>query len=118
MLTNHHHEDRPWGSFECFTKNETTTVKLLRVKPNTRLSLQRHQYRAEYWRVLEGTGIAEVGTQQHQIKPGDSLEIPQGVVHRLSGGAEGVVVLEVAFGAFDEDDIERLEDDFSRHSPT
>ena len=114
MLTNHYREDRPWGYFERLTSNEPSTVKLLRVDAGKRLSLQRHAKRDEYWRVLEGSGTAEVNGESRALLPGDSVEVPRGTWHRLSGGDAGLMLLEIALGAFDESDIERREDDFGR----
>ncbi len=34
--------------------------------------------------------------------------------HRLSAGSDGIQLLEIATGTFDEKDIERLEDDYGR----
>ena len=44
---------------------------------------------------------------------GDTVSIPQGVLHRLES-TEGADILEVAKGTFDEGDIVRVEDDYSR----
>lgn len=108
------HDDRPWGSFDQFTQNQESTVKILRVAPGKRLSLQRHAQRAEYWYVLSGNGTAEVDGTEHPLSAGTEVRIPRESTHRLSGGTEELVLLEVAFGHFDEEDIERLEDDFGR----
>jgi len=50
------------------------------------------------------------------MQAGDSLDIPQGAVHRIENvGREDVIVIEVQKGTYmGEDDIERLEDDFGR----
>lgn len=114
MLDQHYKEERPWGYFERFTQNEQSTVKIIGVAPGKRLSLQRHAMRAEYWRILEGSGIAHMDGEDRDVSPGDSVEVPQGATHRLSAGPEGLTVLEIALGDFDENDIERLEDDFGR----
>ncbi|MFZ1987622.1 MAG: phosphomannose isomerase type II C-terminal cupin domain [Minisyncoccia bacterium] len=114
MLSHRHHEDRPWGSFDQFSANEETTIKIVRVSPGKRLSLQKHTHRAEFWKVIEGDGIAQVGSEERPIALGDEIEIGVGTLHRLTGGTQGCAVLEIAFGAFDEGDIERIEDDFGR----
>ena len=49
-------EDRPWGKFEQFTKNEQTTVKIITVNPDAPLSLQKHAKRKEFWRIISGSG--------------------------------------------------------------
>lgn len=107
---------RPWGKFTQFVSNETVTVKTLTVLPGQRLSLQRHAGRSEMWHVLEGTGLeATVGSDTSSLALGDYVWIPTGAIHRLANpGTDRGVVLEIAFGHFDEEDIERLQDDYDR----
>lgn len=117
-LPNHYEEERPWGGFERLTLNEPVTVKFLRITPSKRLSLQRHQKRSEWWRVLTGNGTASVDDAEYTIAAGSTVEVPQGATHRLEAGPDGLTLLEIAFGDFDENDIERLEDDFGRTGTT
>ena len=114
LLSHHFSEERPWGSFEDFTLNETTTVKILRVSAGKRLSLQKHSKRSEYWKVIEGDGVAQIDEEERQVHIGDEVQIHAGSLHRLTGGEHGVAVLEISFGEFDENDIVRTEDDFGR----
>jgi mannose-6-phosphate isomerase-like protein (cupin superfamily) len=114
LLSNYHEEHRPWGSFEQFTLNEPTTVKILRVDAGKEFSLQKHAHRSEYWKVIEGDGTAFTDDEVREVRTGDVIEIPQGTLHRLKGGEHGIAVLEISFGDFDENDIERVEDDFGR----
>ena len=116
MLQNYHHEERPWGWFDRFTQNESTSVKILHANSGARLSLQRHTKRDEWWQILSGSGTVRVGEDEHQASPGDRFQIPAGTLHRIQGGEEGISWLEICFGEFDENDIERLEDDFGRLS--
>lgn len=106
---------RPWGDFQQFTLNQTSTVKIITVAPGQRLSLQTHRDRAEFWQVLDGPLDVTVGDRTWSAEPGEQVWVPQGAVHRMgnSGQAPGRI-LEVGFGHFDEDDIERLEDDYQR----
>lgn len=114
LLEHRGHDDRPWGFFNQFTHNEVSTVKIIDVAPEKRLSLQTHAHRSEFWHVISGTGIATIDTKEHAATEGDEFEIPSGTKHRLTAGKEGLKVLEIALGEFDEDDINRLEDDFGR----
>lgn len=118
LLPNRYHEDRPWGSFDRFTSNEVSTVKFLHVSAGQRFSLQKHSKRSEFWKAIEGSGIASVDGTDHQMNIGDEVEIPLGATHRLTGGPGGITVLEIALGEFDENDIERLEDDYGRVADT
>ncbi len=45
-------------------------MKIISVNPGQRLSLQRHAQRAEFWRVLSGSGTAEVDGTSHPLSPG------------------------------------------------
>ena len=110
-----HHEQRPWGEFLEFTRNSTTSVKIITVKANEALSLQTHQQRDEFWYVLSGTGVAQKDTDVIQIKAGDTISIPRTTPHRLSGISE-LKVLEISTGKFDDNDIIRLEDKYGRAS--
>ncbi len=114
LLSNRYEEHRPWGSFERFTENEPSTVKILHIDANKELSLQKHTHRSEWWKVIGGDGVAHVGDKEWQISMNDEIEIPPETLHRLRGGEQGVAVLEISIGNFDENDIERVEDDFGR----
>lgn len=109
-------EERPWGRFQSFVTNELVTVKVITVEPGKRLSLQSHRQRAELWQVLDAAQLdVTVGDQTWSAVQGEQIWIPVGTVHRLgNSGTSPARVLEVGFGQFDEDDIIRLEDDFSR----
>ena len=106
---------RPWGGFEQFTHNEPTTVKVITVMPGCRLSLQRHESRDELWVVLDPGAVVSVDGRESRPSPGERVWIPRGSTHRLGcAGVRPTRVLEIAFGDFDEDDIEPLADDYAR----
>lgn len=113
-LSNYEKEIRPWGSFERFTLNEKSTVKIITVEPGEELSLQQHEHRDEEWRILSGTGVITVGDLQTDVKPGDTFFVKRGTRHRVGGGALGLTFLEIALGDFDEADITRFEDRYGR----
>ena len=113
-LSNYEKEVRPWGNFERFTLNEKTTVKIVTVKAGEAISLQTHEHRDEFWRVLSGSGSIQIGEEVHQAHPGENYFSKRGGKHRVEGGADGLVFLEIAFGDFDEQDITRLEDKYGR----
>ena len=113
-LSNYEKDIRPWGMFERFTLNEKSTVKVITVKQGEAFSLQTHESREEFWHVLEGSGVITVGEERHDVAVGDEFLIPTGTKHRAEGGEGGLKFLEIAFGEFDEGDIERLEDKYGR----
>ncbi len=107
-------EERPWGYFRKFIENTVSTVKIISVKPNEVLSLQTHSKRSEFWRVIRGEGVFQIGDKKFTAIAGEEYEIPIGEKHRISSGPEGIDVLEIALGEFDEKDIIRLEDKYGR----
>lgn len=111
---NKYSEERPWGKFEQFTHNELSTVKILTVNAGEEFSLQYHNKRDEFWRVLGGNGIVTVGDEKIPATLDAEFFIPKKTNHRLSGGTEALKVLEISLGDFDESDIVRLEDKYNR----
>lgn len=105
---------RPWGSFDMFTHNEASTVKLIYVNEGEALSLQYHNKRQEFWRVISGNPCLTIGDDIKNAKPGDEFLILEGVKHRITAPSGGVTILEISTGDFDEDDIVRIEDKYNR----
>ena len=94
--------------------NELCTVKMLFVLPREELSLQTHNYRSEFWRVIRGEGEVTVGEVVKKAKKGDEFFIEKKIKHRVKAGEKGIEILEISFGKFDEEDEERLEDKYKR----
>ena len=113
-LSNYDREERPWGNFERFTLNEKTTVKIVSVKAGQSISLQTHEHRDEFWRIIKGSGVIRIGEKDNEAREGDTFFSPRHGKHRVTGGIEGLAFLEIAFGDFDENDIKRLEDRYGR----
>ena len=111
-------EDRPWGRFEKFHENKMSTVKLIYIIANRRLSLQYHIHRNEFWRIISGTAEVEVNGQIFNVKEGDDISIGSKSQHRIKALSNGCTVLEISYGHFDESDIVRIEDDFNRIDPS
>jgi mannose-6-phosphate isomerase len=107
-------EDRPWGRFEKFHENQLSTVKLIYIKANSRLSLQYHRQRQEFWKVIKGTAQVELDGKIIEVKEEENIVIPKGAKHRVKALNNNCVILEISYGNFDENDIVRIEDDYER----
>jgi glycosyltransferase involved in cell wall biosynthesis len=107
---------RPWGHYENLLERNDHKIKELIVNPGERLSLQKHRRRAEHWTVVSGKALVTVAEKEILLKPGQSVDIPTGTVHRIMNpGDTQLVIVEVQMGDyFGEDDIIRLEDDYDR----
>ncbi|MCB2125632.1 MAG: mannose-1-phosphate guanylyltransferase/mannose-6-phosphate isomerase [Rhodobacteraceae bacterium] len=111
-LRNH----RPWGWYQTMDLGERFRVKRIVVKPGAKLSLQKHHHRSEHWVVVRGTAEVTTGTNTRVLHENESVYIPIGEVHRLANpGKIPVEIIEVQTGTYlEEDDIERIEDEFGR----
>jgi len=107
-------ESRPWGRFEKFHENKSCTVKLIYVNANSRLSLQYHKKRSEFWKVIKGTAMVEIDGKTVILKEGETITIPRQAKHRVLAFESDCIILEIAYGKFNENDIVRLEDDYHR----
>jgi mannose-1-phosphate guanylyltransferase len=107
-------ENRPWGHFERFTLNEPCTVKLVYLDGNKRLSLQYHNKRSEFWKVIKGPVKVQIEKNIQTLRTGQMITIPKKTIHRLIGAGTDAIILEISTGEFDESDIVRLEDDYKR----
>lgn len=107
-------ELRPWGKFERYCNNEIATVKILEVNPYQKLSLQYHNHRDEFWKVISGNCKVIIGDKNLDAKLDDEFFINRCVKHRIETCENLVRILEISFGNFDEKDIVRLEDVYGR----
>ena len=112
----HREDHRPWGYYRVLEDEPDHKVKKLVVYPGKRLSLQRHQHRAELWQIVQGRAIITRNVDTLRPETGQAVDIPLRAWHRIENpGTENLVFIEVQTGDyFGEDDIERKEDDFGR----
>ncbi|SPH18036.1 Alginate biosynthesis protein AlgA [Defluviimonas aquaemixtae] len=112
----HIRNHRPWGWYQTMDLGERFRVKRIVVKPGARLSLQKHHHRAEHWVVVRGTAEVTLGDKVSVLHENESVYIPIGGIHRLANpGRIPVEIIEVQTGTYlEEDDIERIEDEFGR----
>jgi mannose-6-phosphate isomerase len=109
------HVKKPWGSFDQYTLNERSTVKILTINPGARTSLQSHQHRKEFWVALDEGLHVQIGKRRISLRKGSSIVVRKGAKHRLlCEGRAKVRLLEISFGDFSENDIKRYEDDYGR----
>jgi len=110
-----HHEDRPWGFFDQYTLNQKTTVKIIHIKAGQSTSLQYHRYRDERWIVLSGKGRIQIGKNILESEICGIYDVKARQEHRLIGDKnQDLVLLEIVFNYFDENDIVRIEDQYGR----
>ena len=114
---NHRKVFRPWGYYDSIDADDGFQVKRILVNPGAKLSLQKHEHRAEHWVVVKGVAKVTCGDKTFSLKENQSTYIPKGEVHRLENTEEiDLEIIEIQTGDYlGEDDIIRLEDDYQRN---
>ena len=137
--------ERPWGGFLVINEDQSQefanqffegidiknlkiggklSPKILMVKPNSKLSWQYHNRRAEIWKVFKGeVGVSRsFDDNQKPLKKlitGDQIKLKKGERHRLIGLDNFALIAEIwqhtdPENPSNEDDIIRLSDDYGR----
>ena len=137
--------NRPWGGFLVINESQAQdfantffdginvgtlkiggklSPKILIVSPNSKLSWQYHDRRAEIWRVFKGkVGISRsfdnIEKPVKILNEKDQIKLKKGERHRLVGLDEFAVVSEIWLHVdpdypSDENDIVRISDDYGR----
>lgn len=123
MTNSNYIENRPWGSYEILTEfavNEPgfkdVCVKKLIIKPGQKPSYQSHKERNEHWFVVQGQGTVVLNDKEVPVKVGSFIDVKIGDKHRIINTSENpdLIFIEIQTGHYDEDDIERFEDDYGR----
>ena len=106
-------EERRWGeykvlSFETFSDGHKVLTKQLTFKDGGQIDAHLHRNREEIWTVVNGTGRVVLDGEEHLVKTGDSVKIPEGKMHSIKAIRE-LKVIEIQTGqSTDSEDIERF----------
>ena len=107
--------ERPWGYYRVIHEYPGVKVKELTLKPGCAISYQKHDYRSEYWMVIEGAGSVilanpeETDIAEYNLNRHEGFIVPEGYWHKLTNiGLSPLQLVEIQFGTIcDEDDITR-----------
>jgi len=107
--------EKPWGYELIWAHAETYVGKILHVVEGHALSLQYHRVKDETIHLLRGSMRLEYdcgeGRREVLLRPGDSVRIRPGMLHRMVALAD-CDVLEASTPELD--DVVRLEDRYGR----
>tara|TARA_B110000444_G_scaffold260835_1_gene309474 strand:+ start:1666 stop:2001 length:336 start_codon:yes stop_codon:yes gene_type:complete len=105
--------EKPWGHEELIELNDKYCLKKLLMKNGKRCSLQYHEKKLETIYVLEGDLSIQLNKKVVVLKPGQSITIQVGEVHRMFAENGDSLYLESSTPELD--DVIRIEDDFGRN---
>jgi mannose-6-phosphate isomerase len=69
---------RPWGAYTVLAEGDGFKVKTIEVRPEQRLSYQRHARRSEHWFVVAGEGVVTLDGSRLEVRGGDAVDVPRG----------------------------------------
>lgn len=109
--------ERSWGTYTVLNEIPGAKVKTLTVLPGQTLSMQRHQFRNEYWMVTSGMCMINMALPGDCSNPPkilgkyDEWKVPIGEWHQLTNPfLRPCTIVEIQYGdQCTEDDIERLQ---------
>jgi mannose-6-phosphate isomerase len=122
-MPEHYKENRPWGGYEIlseFSVNEPgffdVCVKIMTIKPGQKVSYQSHKQRNEHWFFVQGEGKVILNGKEIPVRVGSFTDIKIGDKHRVINTSKDrdLIFIESQTGHYDEQDIERYEDDYGR----
>ena len=91
--------ERQWGEWKVLFAQDGYVVKQLRIKSNSRISLQSHRHRHEYWVIVSGEAMVTMGGYRQRRVIGEGVFLPSGVRHRVENtGNSELVIIEVQLG--------------------
>jgi mannose-6-phosphate isomerase-like protein (cupin superfamily) len=106
--------ERQWGYYRVLHEVPGCKVKELTVEPGKSLSMQRHQFRSEYWLVSEGSALVNRWHEEIELPPvllnkHDEFCIPVKDWHQLTNPYDKPCkIVEIQYGELcEEEDIER-----------
>ena len=84
--------------------------------PKKQLSLQFHNHRDEHWIIVQGKASITIDNTLISAKKNDYVFVKKNQKHRIKNiSNEDLVLIEVSTGDYlEDDDIVRLDDDYSR----
>ena len=118
------HVDKPWGHEEIFALVEGSYIgKLLFVSAGHSLSLQYHHTKDETIALVSGRVEIDLGTSVDTLRamslsPGDSVHVPPGLLHRIRGVEDAVLVEASTADPGWREDVVRIEDSYGRLGTT
>ncbi len=89
--------EKSWGSFRIIDVEEGSMTIKVTLNAGHAMNYHSHAYRREIWNVVSGRGTVLLDGRDRMVGPGDVIDIPVGMKHKISA-QERMVVIEVQIG--------------------
>jgi len=108
--------ERPWGNYSVLDSGKKFKIKLITINPNGKLSLQSHNFRKEYWIIINGEVFVTKGNKTFSVRENEEVLIEINEKHSIENRTnEEVKIVEIQIGdKLIEEDIIRYSDIYGR----
>lgn len=112
--------EKQWGWYQVMEEGVRDGIeywsKYLIYRQDQAMSLQSHDFRTEWWEVVEGRGIAQIGDTEYEISKGWKGIVPVKTKHRITNNSDlYLTVKEDVKGVYCwEEDLIRYEDMYGK----
>lgn len=89
--------EKSWGSFRIIDVEEGGLTIKVTLNAGHGMNYHSHAYRREVWNVVSGSGTVLLDGEVRAVAPGDVIDIPAGMKHKISA-RERMIVIEVQIG--------------------
>jgi mannose-1-phosphate guanylyltransferase len=114
--------NKPWGLYKILYQNKDIKIKIIRITPSRRTSLQYHKLRTELFYHLSGNirFIIEERIILTTIFNNEAIKVKKKELHRIENmsHSDEAIILEIQKGICRENDIVRIDDDYGREKKT
>ena len=101
--------DKQWGKEYLLDLSHSYAMKRLCIDAGKNISLQYHKRKRETWHIVKGCGIVKLDNKIYQVKSGDTVIIPIGVIHQVKAITDLIII---ESSTIELDDIVRIREDF------
>ena len=90
--------EKSWGSFRIIDVEEESLIIKVTLNAGHAMNYHSHAHRREIWTVVSGCGSVRLDGAERPAAPGDVIDIPAGMKHKISA-RERMVVIAVQVGS-------------------
>lgn len=89
--------EKSWGTYEVLDEEEDSLTVKIMMKKASSMSYHCHEHRREVWNIVNGSGYVILDKEKKSIRPGDVINIEQGVKHTIHANTP-MTIIEVQIG--------------------
>lgn len=89
--------EKSWGSFRIIDVEEGGLTVKVTLNEGHAMNYHSHVHRREIWNIVSGYGVVRMDGMEREVSPGDVIDIPIGVKHKITA-KNRMILIEVQLG--------------------